>query len=133
MKVLVATHETQGERANDFAFVPDGELVFYGTECDREQVDGHCGCRRALCGAVCLTGTTTVKVAERDLTLRQYEDEAVEALRRGGWLDIPNVDLESAAREGARELAVVALGFPLGTVLERRGPVIQERSTAVAA
>ena len=52
MKVLVSTHETQGERASDFCWVPDGELVGFAFECDtdRDDIDGGCGCRRAMSG-----------------------------------------------------------------------------------
>ena len=50
MKVLVGTKETQGQRSNDFSWAEDGELVMFGSECDREDVDGTCGCRRAMSG-----------------------------------------------------------------------------------
>ena len=49
MKVLVATRNTQGQRGNDFCFVPEGEIVaFPAAECTGEKIDGSCGCRRSV-------------------------------------------------------------------------------------
>ncbi|OGV70911.1 MAG: hypothetical protein A2283_22065 [Lentisphaerae bacterium RIFOXYA12_FULL_48_11] len=62
MKVLVATRRTQGRRDNDFNFCEEGELLIYGSECDAEAVDGHCGCRRALVGMTSGKATTTFLV-----------------------------------------------------------------------
>jgi len=62
--IFVATRQTQGQRDNDFCFVPEGEIVTFPVfTCTGEEADGACGCRRSLCGVHSSTGTTTVKVA----------------------------------------------------------------------
>ena len=58
-KVLTATAATQGMRKNDFSHTEEGELVTYGLECDCEQVDGVCGCKRSLVGRSTHKATTT--------------------------------------------------------------------------
>lgn len=67
MKVLVSTAETQGQRENDFCYVPEGEIVMLGFICDRDvnDPDGECSCNRCLIGTKCLKGTTTFKVISR--------------------------------------------------------------------
>jgi len=52
VRVLVASKETQGQRANDYCCVPHGELVMFGSGCDRDQgdPDGPCGCLRGMIG-----------------------------------------------------------------------------------
>ena len=72
MKVLVGTKDTQGKRKNDFSFTDEGELVTFGTECDREAVDGHCGCKRSLVGMKTRKGTTTFKVVEKKISKVNY-------------------------------------------------------------
>ena len=46
MKLLTATYQGQGERAGDFCFATDGELVLLGYVCAADQAapDGGCGC-----------------------------------------------------------------------------------------
>ena len=67
MKILVATKEGQGQRKNDFCWAEEGEVVKFPSECDRETVDGRCGCRRSMSGANSLKGTKTMKVVEFDI------------------------------------------------------------------
>jgi hypothetical protein len=52
MKLLVSTTETQGQRKNDFCFVPEGEILVFAFECDRDRgnPDGPCGCARSMSG-----------------------------------------------------------------------------------
>ena len=71
LKVLVSTKGGQGGRDSDFNFCKDGEIVYYGMECDRDEndVDGDCGCKRCLIGVNGLTGTTTFKVVRTLLEL----------------------------------------------------------------
>lgn len=51
MKIITATSQTQGQRASDFSFCIEGELVTYATViCDRDREegpDGGCGCGRS--------------------------------------------------------------------------------------
>lgn len=83
MKYLVSTEETQGQRANDFCFVPEGEQVHTAFACSSGSTDDHCGCRRSLGGVDACRGTTTMKVAEAPI------DVVLAGLRRAyineGW------------------------------------------------
>lgn len=67
MKYLVATRETQGERANDFFFCLEGEPVHFGVICDGDSgADSSCGCSRSMIGLSSRKATTTVRVTDVD-------------------------------------------------------------------
>lgn len=129
MKVLVATHETQGKRKNDFCFVPDDELVCFGSECDGEPVDGNCGCRRSMVGLECRRATTTVKVVGMDLTKEQFIQKLTESFTKAGYGGIDN--FEDFVKEEAEELLRMADYFPVGAILEKRGTVFRVRQLSV--
>jgi len=118
VKVLIATVAAQGCRESDFCFTVPGELVTVPVQCarDDDDVDGGCGCRRAMTGLATSRGTTTVSVAEMDFSPDDYAEAIRDAMERAGWGD----DLE-AADNMAMLLADVAAAHPVGTVLERRG------------
>jgi hypothetical protein len=119
MKVLVATRETQGERRNDFCWVPEGELVTFPTfECDGDQSpDDRCGCHRSMTGVKSRKATTTFKVVEMaGMTPGRLARVIMQSQRAGGFKP-----------DQARTTAEVGLMcwfagiFDAGTVLERRG------------
>ena len=120
MKVLVSTTETQGQRANDFCYVPEGELVKLTIPCDGEAVDGPCGCMRSMTGIDCQRGTTTVKVVARDLTETRYEALLAKSDRAAGRL-------MAGLPTGAGQLLRLAAAYEVGTVLEIRGEIVQNR------
>ena len=132
MNVLVATTQTQGQRFSDFCWVPEGEIVHFVTiECSREPVDGGCGCKRAMVGALCRKSTTTIQVVERpDLTVADLTTVILTSLTSSGWVKEGEVKGVVWARKDALELARVAASFPVGTVLEKRGRKFQTRTTA---
>jgi hypothetical protein len=128
MKVFVATKQTQGVRANDFSHAQEGELVRFGFECDGEDVDDSCGCRRALVGVKSSKATTTFRVAElSEATMGSVSTEFFESYKQGGWIDIGGDTEENRAewldmaREDAEFLCGVAADWPIGTVVEKRG------------
>jgi hypothetical protein len=129
MHVLVATTELQGRRGSDFCHTVEGELVYLGSECDIETIDGGCGCRRSMAGMDSRKGTTTIKVIDpADMTRELLRQLVRAALERGGWLrpeDPSNEDWVSGMTD---YLAEVAESFPAGAVLERRGGVFRERT-----
>lgn len=132
MKVLVATRETQGWRDNDFCWAVEGELViFIVMECGSGSIDDGCGCRRSMSGMVSQRATTTVKVVERkELDPSTYLDMVADGLRDRGYITndllvIP--DVKEWVDDLALELAAIALAFPVGTILERRGETITVR------
>jgi len=124
MKVLVSTTEGQGGRKSDFTFTDEGELVYFGFECDcdRNNIDGGCGCRRSMCGMSSGVATTTFKVIERDITEKDYLVTLHKRMMDAGW----GPTLEES-EEMADELMKIAKDMPSGVVLEKRGNQIQER------
>src|SRR4029078_10624020 len=98
MKVLVATSETQGQRANDFSYCVEGELVTVGLVCaiDRRNPDGGCGCGRAFAGLSSHLATTTAKVKEVDLSEADYVEALRSSLAQQGW---PTEDVTQLARQ----------------------------------
>jgi hypothetical protein len=134
VKALVATKETQGSRASDFCFVPDDELVSLATMCDRdakaETPDGGCGCGRAFNGLLCHVGITTAKVAEIQMTPKEFVDYYLGAMQDSGWTAIIS---EADLAEEAHELIDIAKMFPIGTVVERRREIIQPRKGIIKA
>ena len=116
IKVIVSTEKTQGQRYNDFCFVPEGELVMFGFVCDRDKndPDSDCGCSRSLSGFNCRTATTTFKVAVKDLTKNQYTKMYVDAWRKTGF------PVTSLTRLDADIMFYAAQGRQEGDVLEFR-------------
>lgn len=129
MKVLIATKEGQGKRPNDFFWASEGELVtFPSIECDREAVDGHCGCRRSMAGMTSLKATTTFKVVELPMTGDDLKSALRQELEDGGWLKLMGPDKSTKLIDStAARLCRVASSLPVGVPLERRGRVIRLR------
>jgi len=128
MKVLAATKEGQGMRKNDFSFTNDGELVTFGSECDGEGIDGHCGCRRAMSGMESHKSTTTFQVVNLDMTREDFEKKLRECFETGGWAAImTEEELAEQIKQDADELLRLAEFFPLGRILEKRGSEIKTR------
>jgi len=121
MRLLVATEETQGRRPNDFCFCEEGEIVTFAYECTREAVDGPCGCKRSLSGVKSSMATTTVRVSEvEQMDVPALADLLATTLVAQRWFESKARAMPQASQD-ADALAEVANGFPVGTVLERRG------------
>jgi hypothetical protein len=123
MKVFVSTRDTQGQRKNDFCYVPEGELVMVGEKCTGGTVDDDCGCCRSMVGLKSRRSTTTFMVADHPrLTLLKYAALIQKSLDRAGWkswaLDAGKV---------ANEIAIDASRYEVGTVMEYRGKGIVPR------
>ncbi len=127
LPVLLATYRTQGQRSNDFASVGDCELVTLASICDRDRgnPDGGCGCGRAFAGLGSHKATTTAIVVEMDMTRDDYLRRMRASARDAGFLadgeDPADID------DQADDLLAIAGGWPIGTVIERRGDLIQVR------
>jgi hypothetical protein len=128
--MLVATRKTQGQRKSDFCWVPEGELVGFAFECDadRGNVDGRCGCRRAMSGVFTHKATTTMKVARVD------EDDAKKAICDGLRVQfsscISDPEIEAQAEQDFAELARIAESFGEGAIVEKRGSRFNARRLA---
>ena len=128
MKILVATRDTQGARRNDFCHAQDGEVLFHGFECDKERVDGPCGCKRSFSGMTTLKAATTFKVVEAEITRAQFTERLTDALVKGGWFNRPLDTGDATVLSSITGMMLgIADAFPAGTVLERRGKKIVAR------
>ncbi len=128
-KVMVATKETQGRRKNDFCWATEGEILRFGMECDGEEVDGGCGCRRSLVGVDSMKATTTAKVVEMPgIDEKSLATIVGASLTKAGWGHLaPKEDFERYAADDAAELLRIAATFNEGDVIEKRGETIQTR------
>ena len=124
MKVLSATFEKQGERSNDFCYCKEGELVYFGTICDGESIDGDCGCKRSMSGMESLKATTTVKVIDMHLTKQDYLKRFIKVQIKAGFYDKKHI---AFYKKSVKTLLDTANHFPLGAVIEIRGDIMRIR------
>lgn len=120
MKLLVSTKETQGKRTSDFSHADEGEPVYMGGgPCDRdkENIDGGCGCMRAMIGLKSQKATTTMKVIQSDITL-----EELRALVREGYDDYIKNEImtEKDVIDETKDLLIYAASFEVGMIVEKR-------------
>ena len=127
MKLLVATTETQGQRNNDFCFVPEGEIVHHYTlECDGEAIDGVCGCRRSMSGLKCYKGTTTMKCVDVEITEAELKGLIFDFYCKGWKMSL--IDATKAGEVEGAELMRLAGYFAVGAIVEKRGSNLQVRT-----
>lgn len=125
VKVLVATTEAQGDRADDYLSAVDGELVYVpvtGSSCDL-----------AFAGMASNRGTTTAMVVERlDLQLQDLWTALSDSLERqcrvspDGWSD----DETELFRTLFQRMLATASHFPIGSIIERNGDHVRRRAMA---
>ena len=124
MKIIVATKKTQGQRANDFCFVEEGEILKFGFQCDNGYDDDGCGCHRSMIGTTKSSATTTMEIVDRkDLTIPKLTKILQDSFARDGWGELQRRD----AVKQASLLLQLAEKFPVGTILERRDEGLRER------
>lgn len=126
MKVLIATKETQKQRKNDFCFCEEREFVKFGMECDGEEIDGGCGCRRSMVGFKTLKGTTTFKVEKIDISKEEYIKQLKKSDIKAGWYKLYDNPAKEI-KEEADELLNLAQSFNIGDILEKRGNELKMR------
>lgn len=84
MKVLVSVNRPV--RVDDFCFVPDGEIVYeQGITCSSYDRAMQCGCGRSLSGTTTHKATSTMEVAEVDLTEDDLMRLALKVGEETGW------------------------------------------------
>ena len=120
MKLLAATRQTQGDRSNDFAWVPDGEYLVMGFVCDtdRGDPDGGCGCGRAFEGLTSLKSITTAQVIEAPISHDEFVSAIIESMTRAGWNGMD--DFHRICEERADEIEALVEELPVGTIVGRR-------------
>lgn len=128
IKVFVGTHKTQGQRTSDFCWTHDGEPLYLGFECDSDQEpDDRCGCHRSFCGMNNHRATTTALVVECRDGFKAIADLYIESQKRAGWLkDATRGEILRWRLDFGRFIQSIQK-FPLGAVVEKRGPYIQVR------
>jgi hypothetical protein len=118
MKLLISTKKTQGQRPNDFSFVPEGELLTFETlltSCG-DDPDGRCGCGRAMIGMESLTATTTMAVADVPISKAALRVRIFNSLKTAGW------STHAEQVDGVLDLVIsTAQPFDVGAIVERRG------------
>lgn len=136
VKVLVATLETQGSQAGDFACAVDGELVYIplpGCQLghhEHDAGDGPCGCDRGFAGMASNRLSTTAMVVERlDLTGHDLWVALTDALDRQGKLEAAaDRGHDDYFRQVFQRMLATAAHFPIGSILERQGDRIRRRA-----
>jgi hypothetical protein len=133
VRLLTATHETQGTWPGDFCHAIEGELVVLGWSCgcDRGGVD-DCGCGRAFTGTNSLRATTSAMVRDLDLTVEDVH-LAVEAhlLAAGLTPDVLGAEVfADHLEESVHDVLRFAGFWPVGTVVGRRLDHVHRRRLA---
>lgn len=120
MKLLVATTKTQGDKKNDFNWLPTGEYVVMGFVCDtdRGDPDGGCGCGRAFEGIDHLKSATTAEVVEAPFDRAKWVEMVRLSKTKAGWNEMEDFDEFCAAI--ADEVIDAVRDLPIGTVVGRR-------------
>jgi hypothetical protein len=128
VKVFVVTHETQGQRSNDFCHAQDGELATFGSMCDGATADDRCGCARAMSGAVSLLATTTVRVVMWPAGRDDVAARIRASLQAGGWLSLcDDAAADAWVVEDTDTVLKAAAAFTPGQIVEIRGDRLQSR------
>ncbi len=149
MRVLVAPNELQGSTPGDYAHTVEGELVLVEVaDCGSPE---ECGCGRDWPGMASRKATTTAMVVDLPhLSEGDLRQAITDWLDTSGWNDLfrsaPEADGSSAGAlddidemidvmvdEHLELIADVCESFPVGSVLERRGSMVQERTWPAAA
>ena len=149
MRVLVATNQLQGNNQGDYAHTVEGELVLVEVaECDSPE---RCGCGSGWPGMASHKATTTAMVVDlAHLSEGDLRQAITDWLDTSGWTDLfrnaaevddgltgsfDDVDemLDAMVDEHMELIAEVCESFPVGSVLERHGTLVQERTWPAAA
>lgn len=122
MRVLVATRQTQGDRDGDFSETIEGELVFDAGPCEQSvrEETWDCICSIGFLGLASGEFTTTAVVANLTVAPQAFERLFRESLGAEG------ICAECAA-DMARSARMLALRWPVGTVIERHQRDIRPR------
>lgn len=123
MKVLVATERTQGTREGDYNCCIPGELAWLPLVCDKDRRDParSCGCSRGFGGLASHRATTTVEVADLDVSEQDVRLAYETSLRDQGWIpaNASATQVEDILDETLGLARDIAEALPPGTVVRR--------------
>ena len=108
MKILTIHHYAR-PRGGDFCWGVEGEVAVPGLACDAP----NCGCDRSHIGLSSHKGSTTVRVADTDLTVGDVRAAVDGYLEAAGWGARPADEVAALVED----MIDVAAEFPAGTVL----------------
>ena len=102
MRILVATHHTNGDVPGDYDHCIDGELVYMQDPCasDRRDPDGPCGCGRGFAGTNSHRATSTALGVDSEVTPADVDEAIRSSLETGGWLDPAHCTPQAARPPG---------------------------------
>ncbi len=125
MRILVATHQTNGTAPGDYDNCIEGEIVYMQQPCGRDlrDPDGPCGCGRGFAGSNSHYATSTALVVETDMAPEDVREAIRSSLETGGWLDpafCPPDLAQAMLTEILDDVRRVANHFPVGSVVRRR-------------
>jgi hypothetical protein len=132
MKILVATAEGQGERADDFFETEEGEIVVPAMTCDR--LHEGCMCSRVMVGVRTGKETTTAIVVESDMTRAAYTRALADGVPGRTLSELGlGAQAEHLIGPQAGDLLRLAAELPAGVVIERDGDDFNPRRAAAVA
>ena len=131
MKVLVATHHTQGSQPDDYCFTLEGELVTpLAVACSNPA----CGCRRGFPGLASSRATTTALVVD----LPHINEPALitaitDSLERGGWFrGLSPSACRHMVADHVQAVHAVCARYPVGTIVVRAAEHVYLRTSRAA-
>ena len=121
MKLLVATHQTQGDQEGDYCWALDGELVTpLVVECSSPE---ECGCARGFPGLASSRPTTTALVVDLALIgFDELEQAFTDSLLREHWVTPDRLgQFDAVVNAHLSQIVEIASRYPVGTVVRRSG------------
>lgn len=131
MKLLVATHITQGDDVGDYCWTVDGELV---TPIGEVCANHKCGCARGFPGLASSRATTTAMVVDLPhIGEDELRGALIDSLVRGRWVDPFSAHrLERLLEDHMKAICATATAYPIGTIVCRDGDYVFAREALAA-
>ncbi len=131
MKVLVATHHSQGSQPDDYCFTLEGELVTpLAVACRNPK----CECRRGFPGLASSRATTTALVVD----LPHIDETALttaisDSLERGGWFQgLSSHGRRHMVADHVAAVHAVCARYPVGAIVVRADEHVYLRRSLAA-
>ncbi|MFX1339976.1 MAG: leucine-rich repeat domain-containing protein [Promethearchaeota archaeon] len=143
MLIFISTKKTQVFRDSDFIFVPEDQIVMFGSECDYlddfendvsidkdEYIDGCCGCHRSMMGVLNNKSTTTMKVKDINISRNKLFDLIHQTYERAGLIGggMNQTDITDSIINDIEAILKAVEPFNEGDIVERRGDKFQLRN-----